>query len=147
MAAGLPVRRLRPADGPRRAEGCGGFSAAGRIVVAVGTVMVLGGCGLSGVGPPGGPAAGPAVTITQDVPASALLVVTTDPASGAALPGLLAATARPNEDLRIVQAGTPPRTIVAADSPGAGHDRHAGAAVGAGQRRRRPTSRRSTPRS
>jgi outer membrane protein OmpA-like peptidoglycan-associated protein len=94
------------------------FGRPGRIVVAVGTVMVLGGCGLSGVGPPGSTAAGPAVTITQDVPASALLVVTTDPVSGAALPGLLAATARPNEDLRIVQAGTPPRTIVAADSPG-----------------------------
>jgi hypothetical protein len=44
--------------------------------------------------------------------------VTTGPASGAVLPGLLAATARPNEDVRISQAGTPPRTILAADSPG-----------------------------
>ena len=94
------------------------FGRPGRIVVAVGVVMVLGGCGLSSVGPRGGPATGPAVTITQDVAASALLTVTTGPASGAALPGLLAATARPNEDVRILQAGTPPRTIVAADSPG-----------------------------
>ena len=41
----------------------------------------------------------------------------TDPASGSALSGLVASTARPNEDVRILQAGTPATTIVASDSP------------------------------
>ena len=48
---------------------------------------------------------------------SALLAVMTGPASGPALSGLVASTARPNEDVRILQAGTPATTIVASDSP------------------------------
>lgn len=91
---------------------------AGRTGAAVGAATLLAGCGLSSVaGPPGGPAAGPPVTITQDIPASALLTVMTGPASGPALSGLVASTARPNEDVRILQAGTPARTIAASDSP------------------------------
>ena len=90
----------------------------GRIGVAVGAAILLAGCGLSSVdGPPGGPATGPAVTITQHVAPSALLAVMDGPASGPALSGLLASTARPNEDVRILQAGTPATTIVASDSP------------------------------
>jgi outer membrane protein OmpA-like peptidoglycan-associated protein len=39
------------------------------------------------------------------------------PASGSALSRLVASTARPVEDIRILLAGTPARTIVASDSP------------------------------
>lgn len=85
---------------------------------AVGAATLLAGCGLSSVaGPPGGPPAGPSVTITQDVPPSALLTVTTGTGSGPVLSGLVTSTARPDEDVRILQAATPARTIVASDSP------------------------------
>ncbi len=91
---------------------------AGRIGGVAAAATLLAGCGLSSVGaPPDGPATGPAVTITQDVDPSALLAVMADPASGSALSGLVASTARPNEDVRILQAGTPATTIVASDSP------------------------------
>ena len=90
----------------------------GRIGGAAGAATLLVGCGLSSVGgPPGGPATGPPVTITQHVAPSALLAVVTRGASGSALFGLVASTARPNEDVRILQAGTPATTIVASDSP------------------------------
>lgn len=85
-----------------------------RIVGAFGVAAVLGGCGLSSVG---GPPGAPGVTITEDVAASMLLAVTDGLAAGRALSSLVAATARPNEDIRIMQAGMPSTTIVAADSP------------------------------
>ncbi len=87
---------------------------AGRIGVAAAATL-LAGCNLAGS--PGGPATGPSVTVRQSVPRTALLAVLTRPASGPALSALLASTARPNEDIRILQAGTPARTIVASDSP------------------------------
>ena len=90
----------------------------GRIGAAVGAAILLAGCGLSSVAnPPGGQATGAPVTITQHVPSAALLTVLTGAASGPALSGLVDSTARPNEDVRILQAGTPARTIAAADSP------------------------------
>jgi len=86
----------------------------GAAVVAV----VLAGCGLVNVGSPAGtPSTGPPVTITQDVAPSVLLTVMNGPASGPGLSGLVAATARPSEDITILQAGTPPETVVAAGSP------------------------------
>jgi outer membrane protein OmpA-like peptidoglycan-associated protein len=91
---------------------------AGRIGAAVGVASLLSGCGLSSVGgPPGGSATGSAVTITQDVDSSALLAVMTSPASGPPLSALVASTARPREDVRLLQAGAPAATIVASDSP------------------------------
>jgi outer membrane protein OmpA-like peptidoglycan-associated protein len=87
---------------------------AGRIGI-VAAVALLAGCNLAGS--QGGPATGPSVTVRQNVPPTALLTVLNGPASGPALSGLIASTARPNEDLRIMQAGTPTRTIVASDSP------------------------------
>ena len=87
---------------------------AGRIGVAAAATL-LAGCNLASS--PGGPATGPSVTVRQNVPRTALLAVLTRPASGPALSGLLASTARPNEDIRILQAGRPARTIVASDSP------------------------------
>jgi outer membrane protein OmpA-like peptidoglycan-associated protein len=90
----------------------------GRIVGAAGAATLLAGCGLSSVGgPPGGPATGPQVTISQHVTPSALLAVVTQGASGSALFGLVASTAQPNEDVRILDAETPATTIVASDSP------------------------------
>lgn len=90
----------------------------GRAGAAVGVAVLLAGCGLSSVGgPAGGPATGPPVTITQNVAPSALVTVLSGPASGPPLSGLVAGTARPREDITILQAGTPPKTIVAADSP------------------------------
>jgi outer membrane protein OmpA-like peptidoglycan-associated protein len=88
-----------------------------RIGGAVVAATLLAGCGLSSVAPPGGTGTGHRVTITQDVPPSALLTVMNGPASGSALSGLVASTARPNEDVRILQSGTPGTTIVASDSP------------------------------
>jgi outer membrane protein OmpA-like peptidoglycan-associated protein len=79
---------------------------------------LLAGCNLTNpADSPGGPQTGSSVTVPQDVAATALLTVLTGPASGPALSRLVASTARPNEDVRILQAGTPARTIVASDSP------------------------------
>jgi outer membrane protein OmpA-like peptidoglycan-associated protein len=61
---------------------------------------------------------GPSVTVRPNVPATALLTVLTERASGPALSGLVTSTARPNEDIAVLQAGTPVRTIVASYSPG-----------------------------
>ena len=87
---------------------------AGRIGV-VAAATLLAGCNLASS--PGGPATRPSVTFRQSVPRTALLAVLTGPASGPALSRLLARTARPNEDMRILQTGTPARMIVASDSP------------------------------
>jgi outer membrane protein OmpA-like peptidoglycan-associated protein len=87
---------------------------AGRIGAAA-AVTLLAGCNLTG--PPGGPATGPSVPVTPDVPRTALLTVMNGPSPGPALSGLVASTARPNEDIRILATGTPARTIVASDSP------------------------------
>ncbi len=90
----------------------------GRIGSAAGAATLLAGCGLSSPGgPPGGPATGPPVTITQHVAPSALLAVLPPGGSGSTLSGLLASTARPEEDVRILATGTPATTIVASDSP------------------------------
>ena len=105
----------------------------GRIGGAAGAATLLAGCGLSGVGgSPGGPPTGPPVTITQHVAPSALLSVVTAPTSGPALSGLVASTARPDEDVRILQAGTPAAAIVASDSPAPTAITIAGPPVGRG---------------
>jgi outer membrane protein OmpA-like peptidoglycan-associated protein len=94
-----------------------------RRIGAAGAVAVLGaalgGCsGWPGTGHQGGASTGaPGSSVTQHVPASALLVVTNGPGSATAASGLVAATARPNEQLRIVASGTPPQPVVAADAP------------------------------
>jgi outer membrane protein OmpA-like peptidoglycan-associated protein len=91
----------------------------GRIGGTAGAVVLLAGCGLTSVGAQaGGQATGSEVTITQTAIPSALIAVTAGSASGLALSGLVAATARPSEDIRILKAGTPAKTIVASNSPG-----------------------------
>jgi len=85
---------------------------------AAGVLALLAGCSLSSLGgSPSDHATGSAITITQHVAPSALLTVMTGRASGPALFGLVARTARPDEDVRILQAGASAKTIVAADSP------------------------------
>jgi outer membrane protein OmpA-like peptidoglycan-associated protein len=89
---------------------------AGRIGAATAAAALLAGCNLASS--PGGPATGPSVTVRQNVSRTALLAVLNGPASGPALSGLVASTARPNEDIRILQAaGASARTIVVSDSP------------------------------
>ena len=111
-----------------------------RIGGAAGAATLLAGCGLSGIGgSPGGPPTGPPVTITQHVTPSALLSVVTAPASGPALSGLVASTARPDEDVRILQAGTLAATIVDVRLPRADSDHRS-----RGRRWRRAAARRTT---
>lgn len=88
------------------------------VVVPAGAVLLVAGCGLTSVGGHlGGPGSGPEVTITQQASSSALIAVLAGPASGPALARLVAATARPSEDLRILAAGTPGEPVIAADAP------------------------------
>jgi len=88
------------------------------IGVPAGTALLVAGCGLATLG--GGAAAqhtGPAITITQAAEPAALLMLLTGPASGRTVSGLVDSTTRAGEDLTILAAGTPAKTIVAADSP------------------------------
>jgi len=87
---------------------------AAHIGAAVGAVALLAGCNLSSAGAAG---VGPAVTITQPAVPAALLAVLAGPAPWPSLATLVSSTARPREDLRILQAGTPVTTVVASDSP------------------------------
>jgi outer membrane protein OmpA-like peptidoglycan-associated protein len=93
-----------------------------------GLALVLAGCDLSGIGGAAkGPTPGPSVTITEQAAPSALVVVLTGPAYGPALAGLVNTTARPREDLAVLQAGTTilgsaapsPATVVVAGKPAA----------------------------
>ena len=93
-----------------------------------GLALVLAGCDLSGIGGAAkGPTPGPSVTITEQAAPSALVVVLTGPAYGPALAGLVNTTARPREDLAVLQAGTTilgsaapsPATVVVAGRPAA----------------------------
>ena len=88
-----------------------------RMAGAAGLAVILAGCGLGDAGGPGASSTGPAVTVRQDVAPSLLLTVMSGPASAPGLSGLVAATARPSEDVTILQAGTPPATVVASGSP------------------------------
>lgn len=86
--------------------------------LALGLTLVLAGCSLNGFGGPAtAPSPGPPVVITQRAAPSALVSVMNGTASGAALAELLKATARPGEDLAVLQAGAPPQIVVSSVSP------------------------------
>lgn len=85
------------------------------LIGTVALTTMLAGCNFASSS--NGPATGPPVPVSPDVPATALLTVLTGRASSPALTGLVSSTARPNEDIRVLQAGVPARTIVASDSP------------------------------
>jgi len=89
---------------------------AGWIGAAAAAATVLAGCGSLGPSP-GAPTTASAVPHRQDVAPAALLAVLTGAGAGPALAGLVTSTARPNEDIRLLLAGTPGKTIVASDSP------------------------------
>ena len=85
---------------------------------AAGTAIALAGCSVLGVGNPAETSStGPPVVITQDAVPSVLLAVLDGPGSGAALSGLVDATARAREDLAVLQAGTQPVTVVSSTAP------------------------------
>ena len=85
---------------------------------AAGLAFALAGCGLPGIGGPAtAPVTGPPIAITENVPPSALLAVLNGPAFGPALADLVNATARPREDLAVLQAGAPPETVLSSASP------------------------------
>lgn len=83
----------------------------------VGVAVVVAGCAPLGTGPATGTSAGPLVTITGQAAPSALVAVLNGGASGSSLAGLVAATARPREDLTVLQAGTPPRSVLSSAAP------------------------------
>ena len=89
-----------------------------RVAGALGVAIIVAGCGLSDVGGPAdAPSTGPPVAITPAVLPSALVAVLNGPASGPALSGLVDGTARPKEDLTVLQVGTPPQPVISSDSP------------------------------
>jgi outer membrane protein OmpA-like peptidoglycan-associated protein len=88
---------------------------AGLIGTVTAAATLLAGCNFASSS--NGPVTGQPVTVSPNVAGTALLTVLTGRASGPALSGLVNSTARPNEDIRILQAGTPARTIIASDSP------------------------------
>lgn len=61
--------------------------------------------------------AGPPVVITRNVLPSALVAVLDEPTARPKLSGLISATARPREDFTVLQAVTPYRVVLSADSP------------------------------
>jgi hypothetical protein len=92
-----------------------------KIIQRCGTASVafaLAGCGLLGApGTATATATGPAVSISQDTRPSALVAVLDSVASGAAISGLVNATARSSEELTVLQAGAPPKIVVSSASP------------------------------
>ena len=85
---------------------------------AVSVAVALAGCGLLGMGGSAtAPSPGPPVRITEHVAPSALVAVLNGRTFGPALSGLVTATARPLENLTVLQAGTPPRSVVSSAAP------------------------------
>jgi len=86
--------------------------------VVVSVAVVVAGCAPLGIGgPAAGPSAGPPVTITGQAVPSVLVAVLDGRASGSAFSGLVTATARLREDLTVLQAGTPPRSVLSSAAP------------------------------
>ena len=85
---------------------------------AAALAFALGGCGMLSVpGSATAPAAEQQVSYGPQVPPSALVVVLDSPAAGPAISGLVNATARPSEELTVLQAGAPPKVILSSASP------------------------------
>ena len=85
---------------------------------AVSVAVALAGCAPLGMGGSAtAPSPGPPVRITEHVAPSALVAVLNGRTSGPALSGLVTATARPLENLTVLQAGTPPRSVVSSAAP------------------------------
>jgi outer membrane protein OmpA-like peptidoglycan-associated protein len=87
--------------------------AAGIAVLAA----ITAGCGLTGFGAAGRAQAGPPVTVTERFAPSVLVTVAGRAVTGPALLPLVAATARPLEDVVVIRPGTPLGTVISADAP------------------------------
>jgi outer membrane protein OmpA-like peptidoglycan-associated protein len=80
--------------------------------------LTLAGCRVPGLGGPAlASSTGPPVVITQKAAPSALVLVLAGPAPGAAVAGLVSATARPREDLAVLLTGAPPQIVVSSTAP------------------------------
>jgi outer membrane protein OmpA-like peptidoglycan-associated protein len=90
----------------------------GSTVGLVSLAFALTGCGLLDAGGPAaaGLSTGPPVVITEPASPSALVAVLTGPSPGPALSDLVNATARPREDLVVVQPGAPLKTVLSSAS-------------------------------
>ena len=87
-------------------------------VSTAGLALTLAGCGLLGApGTAAAPAAGPSVSISQDMPPSALVAVLESAASGPAISALVNATVRSSEELTVLRAESPPKIILSSASP------------------------------
>ena len=87
----------------------------GRVAGAAVIAAVVAGCGIASPAPKS--ATGPPVKVTENIAPSALVVVVDGRVAGRTLSGLVSATARPQEDLDILQAGARPHLLLAASSP------------------------------
>jgi outer membrane protein OmpA-like peptidoglycan-associated protein len=94
------------------------FSPQLRLIGGVSIALLAAGCGLTGLSAQAdSQGSGAREKVTQEAAPSALLAVAAGPTSGPALSSLVADTARPDEDISILQAGASAGTVVTSDSP------------------------------
>jgi outer membrane protein OmpA-like peptidoglycan-associated protein len=87
-------------------------------LAAIAITIAAAGCGVDGLfGPAGSQQSGSSIGLTEHVPPSLLVSVARGTMASTSLAELIEATARPNEDVDVLQAGDPPRTLAAAESP------------------------------
>jgi len=87
----------------------------GRVAGAAVIAAIVAGCGIAS--PASKSATGPPERVTENIAPSALVVVVDGRVAGRTVSGLVSATARPQEDLDILQAGARPHLLLAASSP------------------------------
>jgi outer membrane protein OmpA-like peptidoglycan-associated protein len=82
------------------------------------TAIAIAGCGTDGLfGPAGSQQARSPIGLTEHVPPSLLVSVAGGTKASTPLAALIVATARPDEDVDVLQTGDPPRTLAVAESP------------------------------
>lgn len=87
---------------------------AGLVAIAI----AIAGCGSDGLfGPAGSQQPRSSIGLTEHVPPSLLVSVASGTTASTSLAALIEATARPNENVDVLQAGDPPRALAAAESP------------------------------
>jgi|GEM_PF-880673 outer membrane protein OmpA-like peptidoglycan-associated protein len=87
-------------------------------LLSLAAAAAIAGCGFPGLPASAGrPGTGPAVTLTEQAARSAFVTVTSATVTGQVLARLVAATARPHEDIDILEAAPQPRVIISAVSP------------------------------
>ena len=90
----------------------------GRAAGAGAIAAITAACGVSGLSSPAAkPPTGPPVVITENTPLSAFVAVVDGTMTGHALFWLVSATARPREDLGVLQAGSRRKVLLGSTSP------------------------------